>query len=207
MNDNDKLIIEGIIEVGRQLHAKGFVASNDGNISVKADDGNIWVTPTMVSKGNMTPDMMIKTDVYGNIIEGSRKPSTEIAMHLCLYRENPEINAAVHAHPVTATSFSIAGIALDKPIYPEALFNLGRVPVAVYAQPGTNEVPESVKPYCKTHKAVLLANHGALTWGADLTQAWYRMEALENYARITMNVYYVLRSANELTDEQINKFL
>lgn len=203
MNDNN--IIAQIIAIGNQMYNKGFVVSNDGNVSMRADDGNIWVTPTMVSKGGMTPDMMLKLSLDGSIIEGTRKPSTEVAMHLCLYRENPKINAVVHAHPVTATSFAIAGIALDKPIYPEALVNLGKVPVAKYAQPGTLEVPESIKPYCHTHKAVLLANHGALTWGNDLTEAWFRMEALENYAKIILNTYYIIGKANELSDEQINK--
>ncbi|MCL2517088.1 MAG: class II aldolase/adducin family protein [Oscillospiraceae bacterium] len=205
MSDNE--IIMQIIDIGNKMYERGFVASNDGNISVRAEDGNIWVTPTMVSKGGMTPDMMIKLTPGGTLVTGKRKPSTEVAMHLCLYRENANIKAVVHAHPVTATSFSIAGIALDKPIYPEALFNLGKVPVAPYAQPGTMEVPESIKPYCRTHKAVLLANHGALTWGTDSTEAWYRMEALENYAKIVLNTYYILRQANELTEEQARKFL
>jgi len=203
---SDNYIIEQIINIGNQMYNKGFVASNDGNISMRADDGNVWVTPTMVSKGSMTPDMMLKMSLDGEIIEGNRKPSTEVAMHLCLYRENPNINAAVHAHPVTATSFAIAGIALDKPIYPEALVNIGKVPVAKYAQPGTLEVPESVKPYCNTHKAVLLANHGALTWGTTLTEAWFRMEALENYAKIMLNTYYIIGKANELPQDQIDIF-
>lgn len=201
----NKNYIDQIINIGNQMYNKGFVVSNDGNISIRDDDGNILVTPTMVSKGGMTPDMILKLSLDGTIIEGNRKPSTEVAMHLCLYRENPKINAAVHAHPVTATSFAIAGIALDKPIYPEALVNLGTVPVAKYAQPGTQEVPDSIKPYCQTHKAVLLANHGALTWGNDLTEAWFRMEALENYAKIMLNNYYIIGKANELTDEQVNK--
>ena len=205
MNDNE--IIRQIIDTGKKMYDRGFIASNDGNISARADDGNIWVTPTMVSKGSMTPDMMIKISLSGVIIEGNRKPSSEVQMHLCLYRENPDAQAAVHAHPVTATSFAIAGIPLDKPIYPEALFNVGKVPVAKYAQPGTLEVPESIKPYCSTHKAVLLANHGAFAWGGSITEAWYRMEALENYAKITLNTYYILRQANELTEEQVDKFL
>lgn len=204
---NDIEVIEQIIATGNKMYDKGFVVSNDGNISMKSDDGNIWVTPTMVSKGGMTPNMMIKMTIDGELITGNRKPSTEVAMHLCLYKENPTINAVVHAHPVTATSFAVAGIALDKPIYPEALVNLGKVPVAKYAQPGTLEVPESIKPYCNTHKGLLLANHGALTWGNNLTEAWFRMEALENYAKIMLNTYYIIGKANELTDNQVNKLL
>ena len=200
-------IIEQIIDIGNKMYDKGFVAANDGNISMKSDDGNIWVTPTMVSKGGMTPDIMLKMTIDGEVITGNRKPSTEVAMHLCLYRGNPNINAVVHAHPVTATSFAVAGIALDKPIYAEALVNLGEVPVAKYAQPGTLEVPESIKPYCKIHKGLLLANLGALTWGNNLTEAWFRMEALENYAKIMLNTYYIIGKANELTDDQVNKLL
>lgn len=198
-------IIDKIIEVGNRLHDGGFVASNDGNISARAEDGNIWMTPTMVSKGGMTRDMLIKLTPDGEQVAGERKCSTETAMHLRLYRENPRIMAAVHAHPTAATSFAIAGIPLDRPIYPEAAVNLGTVPVAPYAQPGTAEVPESVAPFCRDYVAVLLSNHGALTWGGSLTEAWYRMEALENYAKITLNVYYLLRQAHELTPEQLDR--
>lgn len=196
-----------IIDTGRRMYERGFVASNDGNISVRIADNLILITPTGVSKGEMSSDMLIIIDLDGNIVEGSRGKSSESAMHLRLYRENSDIGAVAHAHPAAATAFAVAHIPLDKPVYPEALVILGEVPVAPYATPGTLEVPESIAPFANTHRAVLLANHGALTWGKDLHEAWFRLESLENYAKIYMYSRFILKSAVELTTEQQNNVL
>lgn len=196
-----------ICEIGKRIYNKGFVAANDGNISVKVGSNAIITTPTGVSKGFMTPDMMVKMDLSGNVISGNRKPSSEVKMHLRVYKENPEVNAVVHAHPPVATSFAVAGISLDKPIVPEAVILLGNVPVAPYATPGTEEVPESIAPYCKDHNAVLLANHGALTWGKDLIEAYYRMEALEHYSLMLMYTNNIINRANELNCSQISDLI
>ena len=128
-------------------------------------------------------------------------------MHLRVYQENPDLIACVHAHPPVATSFAIAGIALDRPILPEAVIQLGVVPVAPYATPGTQEVPDSIAPYCRTHNGVLLANHGALTWGMSLMQAYMRMESLEYYALVTMYTSYIIGRANELSGTQVDRLL
>lgn len=194
---------EKICEIGRRVYNRNYVAANDGNISVKVGPNEIWTTPTGVSKGYMTPDMMVKMDLSGKVLSGNLKPSSEVKMHLRVYNENPEVNAVVHAHPPVATSFAIAGISLDKPVLPEAIVLLGNVPVAPYALPGTQEVPDSIAPYCKTHNAVLLANHGALTWGRDLMEAHFRMESLEHYATILMYSNNILKKANELNRSQI----
>jgi L-fuculose-phosphate aldolase len=194
---------EMICEIGRRVYNRNYVAANDGNISVKVGPDEIWTTPTGVSKGYMTPDMMVKMDLSGQVLSGNMKPSSEVKMHLRVYNENPEVNAVVHAHPPVATSFAIAGIPLDKPVLPEAIVLLGTVPVAPYALPGTQEVPDSIAPYCKTHNAVLLANHGALTWGRDLMEAYFRMESLEHYATILMYSNNILKKANELNGSQI----
>lgn len=196
-----------ICEIGRRIYNKNFVAANDGNISVKVGPNTIWATPTGVSKGFMTPDMMVKMDIEGNIISGEMKPSSEVKMHLRVYKENPEVNAVVHAHPPVATSFAIAGMSLDKPISPEAVVLLGTVPVAPYATPGTQEVPDSIAPYCKDYNAVLLANHGALTWGADIIQAYFRMESLEHYALMLMYSNNIINKANELSSSQISDLI
>lgn len=196
-----------ICEIGRRIYNKNFVAANDGNISVKVGPNTIWTTPTGVSKGFMTPDMMVKMDLSGKVIAGKMKPSSEVKMHLRVYNENPEVNAVVHAHPPVATSFAIAGINLDKPVSPEAVVLLGTVPVAPYATPGTQEVPDSIAPYCKDYNAVLLANHGALTWGADLIQAYYRMESLEHYALMLMYSNNIINKANELSCSQISDLI
>lgn len=194
-----------IINIGRKLYEKGMVASNDGNISVRIGDDAVMITPTGVSKGALTREMLLTVTLDGELIAGSAKKSTETAMHLRLYKENPEIRVAVHAHPAFATSFAIAGIALDAPIYPEAYAIVGEVPLAPYATPGTQEVPDSIAPFACTHNAVLLSNHGALTWGKTPEQAYFRMESLEGYARVTMYSKYILGSARELTPDQLRK--
>lgn len=194
-----------LLEAGRRLYERGFVASNDGNMSVLVSAGTLWTTPTGVSKGFMTEDMLVKTDLAGTVLEGTRKPSSELKMHLRVYQENPDLRAAVHAHPPAATSFAIAGLPLDRPILPEAIVQLGTVPVAPYAEPGTQAVPDSIAPFCRDFGGVLLANHGALTWGYDLTQAYYRMETLEYYAQVTINSVFLLGRANALTGEQVER--
>ncbi len=194
-----------LLEAGRRLYERGFVASNDGNMSVLVSAGTLWTTPTGVSKGFMTEDMLVKTDLAGTVLEGTRKPSSELKMHLRVYQENPDLRAAVHAHPPAATSFAIAGLPLDRPILPEAIVQLGTIPVAPYAEPGTQAVPDSIAPFCRDYGGVLLANHGALTWGYDLTQAYYRMETLEYYAQVTINSVFLLGRANALTGEQVER--
>lgn len=200
MTSIEKKLIADMIDVGNKMYLRGFVAANDGNLSVRCPDGeSAIVTPTGVSKGGMSEDMFIKMRISdGEVLEGTRKPSTETKMHLRLYRENPNIGAVVHAHPLYSTSFAIARQALDAPIYPAAMMNLGRVPVADYSPPGTEGVAESVAPFAKDYRALLLANHGALTWAGDILTAWYRMEELENYARITFNTLYVMKQAVEV---------
>lgn len=128
-------------------------------------------------------------------------------MHLRVYRENPKVRAVVHAHPPIATSFAIAGLPLHNPILAEAVVQLGEIPVAPYATPGTQEVPDSIAPFCKTHNGVLLANHGALTWGETVMQAYYRMESLEYYAKVTMYTESVIGRANELSCGQVDRLM
>ena len=200
---SDQAAREQLLEVGRRMYAKNYVVSNDGNITCKVSPTALWTTPTGVSKGYMTEEMLIKVDLEGRVLQGTWAPSSELKMHLRVYRENPRLTACVHAHPPAATSFAIAGVALDRPILPEAVVQLGVVPVAPYATPGTQEVPDSIAPYCRTHNGVLLANHGALTWGTSLMQAYMRMESLEYYALITMYTGSIIGRANELSREQV----
>ena len=198
---------KAIIDVGQRMYQRGFVAANDGNISCKTGPNTLWTTPTGVSKGFMKPDMLLKVDGEGNVLMGRGKPSSELKMHLRVYTENPEIGAVTHAHPPAATSYAIAGIALDRPILPEGVVQLGTVPVAHYATPGTNDVPDSIAPYCKTHNGVMLANHGALTWGADIYQAYYRLESMEYYALVSMYTQNILGKVNELSCGQIEELV
>lgn len=198
---------KALVDIGRRIYEKGFVAANDGNISCKVDSNTIWITPTGVSKGFMTSDMMIKMDLDGKIIAGKLKPSSEFKMHLRVYKENSEIMAVTHAHPPIATSFAIAGISLDKAILPEAVVQLGSVPVAPYATPGSQGVPDSIAPYCKTYNGVLLENHGALSWGRDIYEAYYRMESIEYYASVLMYTGYIIGKQNELSPSQVEELL
>ena len=202
----ERLITEKLIcHIGKRMYDRNYVAANDGNISVRIGPDSILCTPTGVSKGFMTPDMLIEVNLMGELISGSHKPTSELKMHLRVYRENPETMAVVHAHPPVATSFAAAGIPLDKALLPEAVLLLGEVPVSPYATPGTEEVPDSITPYCKNHNALLLANHGALTWGSDLMEAYHRMETLEHYATISMYTTWIIGKYNELNKEQIEK--
>ena len=184
--ENPFTVKKEICEIGRRMYARGFVAANDGNISVRIGPDRFIATPTLVSKGFMTPEMLVVVDGEGRVVEGKRKPSSELKLHLRVYRERPDIFAVVHAHPVTATGFAVARVPLDKAFMPELVVNLGTVPVAEYATPATDEVPDSIDPYVKDHYAVLLANHGVLTFGRDLMEAYFRMETVESYAQILL---------------------
>jgi L-fuculose-phosphate aldolase len=175
-----------IVEVGRRLYARGYTASNDGNISVRLDAGRLLMTPKSVCKGFMTPEMMCITDLEGKKLAGERDPSSEMQMHLEVYRQRPDANAVVHAHPPTATGFAVAGIPLDRAVLAEVVTTLGSVPIAEYATPSTRELPEAVRKYVKAHDGMLLANHGALALGADLFGAYYKMETIEHFAKISL---------------------
>ncbi|MAM84087.1 MAG: aldolase [Acidobacteria bacterium] len=175
-----------IVEVGRRLHERGYVASNDGNISVRLDDNRVLTTPTGVSKGFMTPDMMVTTDMQGVKLTGDRKASSELLMHLAVYEHRPEIKAIVHAHPPAATGFAVAGIPLDRAVLAEVIVTLGSIPIAEYGTPSTSELADAVRKYISAHDGLLLANHGALTIAPELFAAYYRMETIEHFARISI---------------------
>jgi L-fuculose-phosphate aldolase len=177
---------DAIVEVGRRLYARGYTASNDGNISVRLDAARLLMTPKNVCKGFMTPDMMCITDLDGHKLAGDRDPSSEMQMHLEVYRQRPDAMAVVHAHPPIATGFAVAGIPLDRAVLAEVVTTLGSVPIAEYATPSTKELPEAVRKYVKAHDGMLLANHGALTLGKDLFGAYYKMETIEHFAKISL---------------------
>jgi L-fuculose-phosphate aldolase len=175
-----------IVEVGRRLWMQGFVASNDGNISVRLGPDRLLTTPKSVSKGFMTPEMMVVTDMDGAKVHGARDASSELKMHLEVYRQRPDIGAVVHAHPATATGFAVAGVPLTRAVLAEVITTLGGIPIANYATPSTAELPAAIREYIKSHDGLLLANHGALAVAADLFTAYYRMETIEHFARISL---------------------
>lgn len=186
MSRAEEQIRADIVEAGRRLWDRGFVASNDGNITVRLDDERIITTPTAVSKGFMTPDMMVITDLSGKKLSGERNASSELKMHLEVYRLRPDARAVVHAHPPTATGFAVAGIALDRAVLAEVITTLGSIPIAEYATPSTDELPAACSKYLKAHDGLLLANHGALALGGDLWTAYHRMETIEHFAKISL---------------------
>lgn len=202
----DRQARRAIVEIGRRMYERGYVASNDGNLSVRVREDELWATPAGVSKGFMKERDMVRLKLDGTVLSrGKRPPSSEIKMHLRIYRENPEAMAVCHAHPIMSTSFAVAGLALDEPIYPEAMVNLGVVPCVPYETPGSAGVPDSVAPYAKSHCALLLQNHGPVTWGRSLSEAWHRLEAVEHYAQILYNTHYGIGRACRLNAKQIGE--
>ena len=190
-----------ICDIGKRIYDHGFVAANDGNISVKVGPNEYYCTPTGVSKGYMTPDMIIKIDGEGNKIDGRLNPSSEIKMHMRVYKERPDVNAVVHAHPPVATAFTVAGVELDQYILPEAILTIGNVPTCDYGMPSTMEIPESLMPYIQKHDAFLLKNHGALTVGNTLIRACFTMEEVEFNAKINLYARQIGAGANSRIDE------
>ncbi|MDO4632578.1 MAG: class II aldolase/adducin family protein [Eubacteriales bacterium] len=183
---NEFEIKKQICEIGKRIYDRNMVAANDGNISVKLNDNEFLCTPTGVSKGFMTPEYICKVDREGKVLQanGNFRPSSEIKMHMRVYQKRPDVGAVVHAHPVYATSFAIAGIPLTQPIMPEAVIALGCVPIAEYGTPSTMEIPDNVEKYLPYFDAVLLESHGALTWSTDLLAAYMKMESVEFYAQL-----------------------
>jgi len=177
-----------ILSCGARLYARSFVAANDGNLSIKVSPNEIWTTPTGVSKGFMTEDSLVKVDANGTVLEGHCKPSSELKMHLRIYQEAPAVRAVVHAHPPVSTAFAAAGLSLDRPVLQEAVVQLGSVPLAPYALPGSDAVADSVAPFCQSARGLLLEYHGAVTWGTSMEQALHRMECMEQYATILLHL-------------------
>src|SRR5512134_4107109 len=193
-----------IVEVGRRLYARGYCASNDGNISVRLDGQRVLTTPKSVSKGFMAPDMMVVTDMSGRKLAGDRDPSSELLMHLAVYRNRPDVHAVVHAHPPLATGFAVAGIPLDRAVLAEVITTLGSIPIADYGTPSTPELPAAVRKYIKAHDGLLLANHGALTVGGDVFGAYYKMETIEHFAKISL-VTRQLGRENLLSRDEVDR--
>ena len=195
-----------ICDIGKRIYDQGMVASNDGNISVKLNDHEWLCTPTGVSKGFMTPEYICKVDKDGKVIQANPgfRPSSEIKMHMRVYKNRPDVNSVVHAHPMYATAFAIAGIPLTQPIMPEAVIALGCVPIAEYGTPSTDEIPDAVEKYLQSFDAVLLENHGALTFSDSLLSAYHKMESVEFYAKL-LYISRQLGGPKELSKQQVER--
>ena len=194
-----------IIEVGKLLYERSYVVSSDGNVSIRLDENRVMATPTMTSKGRMTEDGLAITDLDGKALN-DQKASSELAMHLLIYRMRPDIKAVCHAHPPHGTAFAVAGLAIDQPILSEVILTLGCVPLTGYGTPSTNELTESMKPFVEHHNALLMANHGAVAYGEDLWQAFDRLETLEHTAKIAI-LAKTLGGAHDLPKDAIEKLI
>ena len=201
-------IREQICDVCHKMWQLGWVAANDGNVSTKLPDGSFMATPTGISKSFITPDKLVRIDADGNVLEAEEgyRPSSEIKMHLRCYAERDDVGAVVHAHPPAATGFAVAHKSLDEYSMIETVIALGSIPVTPYGTPSTYEVPDAIAPYLAEHDALLLMNHGALTVGADVITAYYRMETMELFAKISLNAH-ILGGAKEISKENIDRLI
>ena len=193
-----------IVRLGKLLHTKGFVAAMDGNISARVNGGQVLCTPTCISKGMMEPEDLVLVDLNGRKLEGRREVSSEIQMHLLIYRMRPEIRGVVHAHPPTATGFAAAGMALDRPLVSEVVVALDGIPLANYGTPGTPELLEALEPFIPGSQAILMANHGAVTYAEDVLHAYMHMETVEHFAKISL-VAHMLGRQEPLSGEAVDK--
>src|SRR5436309_5180577 len=195
-----------IVSFGRALHERGYVAAMDGNLSVRLGENRILATPTAMCKGVMRPSDLVIFDMQGRRLGGKRDVSSEIAMHLLIYRLRPDIRGIVHAHPPTATGFAAAGMALDQPLLSEAVLCLGSVPLAPYGTPGTSELTDALMPLVPNYDAILMANHGVVTYGEDLHRAYMKMEVVEHYAKVAL-VTIMLGRQKLLGEEEVEKLI
>ena len=195
---------QDIVDVGKLVYQKGWVAANDGNISIRLDESRILCTCTGISKGMMTPDDLIVCDLGGEKLNGTRERTSEIAMHLAIYRLRPDVMSVVHAHPVVATGFAVAGRPLNLALLPEVIVGLGCVPLAEYGTPGTPALTDSLLPFIPKYDAILLSNHGLVCYGEDVYKAFFKMETVEHFARISL-VAELLGGAKVLPKEEVDK--
>lgn len=176
----------GICRAGRKLAERQLIAGGEGNIAVRIASDRVLVTPRGLAKGDLTPEDLVEVDLAGRQVRGTREASSEVQMHLTILRARPEVDAVVHAHPPVATGFAAAGKALEGDVIPELIAFVGPVPLVPYAMTGTGELSERIAPFIAGHDALLLANHGAVTMGRTLDEALYRMESVEQSARILL---------------------
>lgn len=199
---------EIMCDICHKMWQLGWVAANDGNLSVRVADDRYLATPTGISKSFITPEKLVVIDGDGKVLEakGEYRPSSEIKMHLRCYRERSDVGAVLHAHPPTATGYAVAHVPLDRYTMIETVAAIGSIPVTPYGTPSTYEVPDAIAPYLQEHDVLLLANHGALSVGADALTAYYRMETLELFAKISLTAH-LLGGEKEISRENIQKLI
>src|SRR5262245_63777682 len=203
---NEYKLKEQICEIGRRIYAKGFAAANDGNISIRVAENEVLCTPTMVSKGFLKPEDICKCDLEGKQLAGTRKRSSEVLLHLAVYKQRPDVKAVVHCHPPYATAFAVAHEPIPKCVLPEVEVFLGEVPIAVYETPGTQKFAETIVPYVKDCNTIILANHGTVTFGPDLEKAYWNSEIIDAYCKILLLARQLGR-VNYFSEQQTKELL
>lgn len=194
---------ERICSIGKKMYAKEFVSANDGNMTIRIGPDAYVATPTGVSKGDLCPDMLLVVDGSGKVLKGNMEPTTELRMHLGIYKEDDRVQSTAHAHPTYLTSIATLGATLDIPLTPATAAISGRIPVAPYCDPGSMELADSVKPFVKDYMVVMLANHGAISWGYSPLEAWHILEDAEAYAKMAIILKYILQDYRPISLPQI----
>jgi L-fuculose-phosphate aldolase len=202
---DEQAVRRDLLRICHLMYERSYVVASDGNVSVQLDDGRVLATPTMTCKGRMTEDSIAITDLEGRALN-DRRASSELAMHLLIYRERPDVKAVCHAHPPHGTAFAVAGLPIDQPILSEVILTLGCVPLAEYGTPSTDELSDAMRPLVKHHNALLMANHGAVAYGSDLWQAFDRLETLEHTAKIAI-LSRMLGGSRNLSPDAIEKLI
>lgn len=203
---NESQLREQICEVGRRLYNRGFAAANDGNITIRLNDREVLCTPTMVSKGFMKPDDICTVDYQGNQLAGQRRRTSEVLLHLAIYKQRPDVHGVVHCHPPHATAFAVAREPIPKCILPEVEVFLGEIPMVPYVTPGTQQFADTIIPYVKDCNTVILANHGTVTFGPNLENAYFNSEIIDAYCRILILARHLGR-VNYFTEQETRELL
>jgi L-fuculose-phosphate aldolase len=193
-----------IVHFGKMLHQRGYVAATDGNLSVRLSDDQILITPTCTSKADLRTTDIVIVNMDGKMVNGRKAVSSEVGMHLLIYKRRPDVRAIVHAHPPTATGFAAAGIALNQPLVCEVVIGLGSIPLAGYGTPGTHELTDSLEPLVADYDAILMSNHGVVTCGDTLENAYMKMETVEHFAQIAL-VTHLLGRQQPLGESELQK--
>ncbi len=203
--DDKAALAQQICDVMRMLYKAEMVVANDGNVSARLPNGNIMITASGVLKGFMTPDQVIECDPQGNSLDG-RQVTTEVKMHVAAYQERPDVRSVVHAHPIYATAFSLAGISLAECTIPEIIVTMGTIPTAPYATPSTHDLPDGLRPHLARGDAVIMERHGVVCVGSDLIDAYKKMEMVEHTAKIT-HVARTLGTVKPIAPPGVKKLL
>ena len=206
-SDEETRLRQGLCRIGALCYQKGYIVGADGNLSARLRDGTILVTPAGAMKGFLEPHHLAHVDLGGRIVDGGPRPSTEIAIHLVSYQERPDVEAVIHTHPPHAVALSIAGVDMQLPLIPEVIVTIGGTPTTDYATPGTNELPESIRAVVRCSDTLIMKNHGAVTLGANLMDAFKKLDMVEHTARILWLVHALKGSIEPLPADAVRKLL